>query len=68
MRHYFCYYHRPRIIVKMGAIIEEFDERTLRVQAVLDAQWWIDMVEDHRPVVEAIVWEFYVNLHQRRGN
>jgi hypothetical protein len=26
------------------------------------------MVEDHRPTVEAIVWEFYVNLHQRRGD
>jgi hypothetical protein len=26
---------------------------------------WIDVVEDHRPAVEAIVWEFYANLHQR---
>jgi hypothetical protein len=24
------------------------------------------MAEDHRPAVEAIVWEFYANLHQRR--
>jgi hypothetical protein len=23
------------------------------------------MVEDHRPAVEAILWEFYANLHQR---
>jgi hypothetical protein len=26
------------------------------------------MVEDHRPVVEAIVWEFYANLHQKRDD
>jgi hypothetical protein len=26
------------------------------------------MAEDHRPAVEAIVWEFYANLHQRRGD
>jgi hypothetical protein len=35
---------------------------------VLDAQGWIGMVEDHRPVVEVIVWEFYANLHQRHGD
>jgi hypothetical protein len=26
------------------------------------------MVEDHRPAMEAIMWEFYVNLHQRHDN
>jgi hypothetical protein len=26
------------------------------------------MVEDHCPAVEAIVWKFYTNLHQRRGD
>jgi hypothetical protein len=26
------------------------------------------MAEDHHPTVEAIVWEFYANLHQRRGD
>jgi hypothetical protein len=26
------------------------------------------MAEDHRPAVEAIVWEFYANLHQRHGD
>jgi hypothetical protein len=35
---------------------------------VLDAQGWTYMVEDHRLTVEAIAWEFYVNLHQRRGD
>jgi hypothetical protein len=38
MHCYFCYYHGPSIIVEMGAIIEEFDERASRVHTVLDAQ------------------------------
>ena len=67
-RHYFCYYHGRRIIVERGAIIEEFYERSLRVRAVLDAQGWTDMAEDHCPTIEEIVWEFYANLHQRRGD
>jgi hypothetical protein len=46
-----------------GTAIKEFDEHAPRVQAMLDAQGWTDMVEDHRPAVEAIVWEFYANLH-----
>jgi hypothetical protein len=62
-RHYFHYYHGRRIIVGREAIIEEFDECTPRVQAMLEAQGWIDMVKDHSPMVEAIVWEFYMNLH-----
>jgi hypothetical protein len=38
VRHqYFCYYHGSRIIIERGATIEEFDERALRVRAVLDA-------------------------------
>jgi hypothetical protein len=37
-RRYFHYYHRCRIIVERRAIIEEFDECTPRVQAMLDAQ------------------------------
>ena len=67
-RRYFRYYHRRRIIVERGAVIEEFDEHAPRVRAVLDAQGWTDMVEDHRPVIEEIVWEFYANLHQRCGD
>jgi hypothetical protein len=47
-RRYFRYYHGRRIIIERGATIEEFDECTPREQAVLDAQGWIDMVEDHR--------------------
>jgi hypothetical protein len=67
-RQYFRYYHGSTIIIEKGAAIEEFDERAPRVRAVLDAQGWTDMVEDHRPTVETIVWEFYANLHQRRGD
>jgi hypothetical protein len=48
--------------------MEEFDKRTPRVHAVMDAQGWTDMVEDHCPAIEEIVWEFYANLHQRHGN
>ena len=55
MHCYFCYYHGRRIIVERGAVIKEFDERTPRVQAVLDTQGWTDMVEDHRPAIEEIV-------------
>jgi hypothetical protein len=51
-----------------GAAIEEFDEHAPRVRAVLDAQGWTSMAEDHHPVVETIVWEFYANLHQRRSD
>jgi hypothetical protein len=67
-RRYTRYYHGRRIIIERRAAIEEFDERAPRVRAMLDAQVWTSMVEDHRPAVEAIVWEFYVNLHQRRGD
>jgi hypothetical protein len=65
---YFRYYHRRKIIIERGATIEEFNEHAPRVQAMLDAQGWTNMVEDHCPVVETIVWELYVNLHQRRGD
>ena len=63
IRRYFCYYHRRRIIVEREVVVEDFDERAPRVRAVLDAQGWTDMVEDHRPAIEEIVLEFYANLH-----
>jgi hypothetical protein len=62
-RRYFHYYHGRRIIIKRGATIEEFNERAPRVRAMVDAQGWTDMAEDHCPAVETIVWEFYANLH-----
>ena len=67
-RRYFCYYHGCQIIMEGGVVVEEFDERAPRVRAVLDAQCWTDMVKDHRPTIEEIVWEFYANLYQRCGN
>jgi hypothetical protein len=67
-RRYTRYYHGRRIIIERGATIKEFDERASRVWAVLDAQGWTSMAEDHRPTVKTIVWEFYANLHQRRGD
>jgi hypothetical protein len=35
--------------------VAEFDERALRMRAMLEAQGWTDMVEDHCPTVEEIV-------------
>jgi hypothetical protein len=56
------------VIIKRGVEVAEFDKRAPRVRAVLEAQGWTDMVEDHCPTVEEIVCKFYVNLHQRRGS
>jgi hypothetical protein len=67
-RQYTRYYHGCRIIIERGAAIKEFDERAPRVRVVLDAQGWTSMAEDHRPAVEAVVWEFYANIHQRCGD
>jgi hypothetical protein len=67
-RQYFRYYQGCRIIIGKGVTIEEFDERAPRVWALLDAQEWTNMAEDHCPAVEVIMWEFYANLHQRRGD
>jgi hypothetical protein len=67
-RQYTRYYLGRRIIIERGAAIEEFDERASRIRVVLDAQGWTSMAEDHRLAVEAIVWEFYANHHQRRGD
>ena len=67
-RHYFHYYDGRRIIVERRAIIEEFEERTPRVRAMLDAQGWTDMAEDHCPAIKEIVWEFSLNPHQRHGD
>jgi uncharacterized protein YqhQ len=42
--------------------------QALRIQTVLDIQGWIDMVEDHHPIVVELVHKFYANLHMRCGN
>jgi hypothetical protein len=51
-RRYTCYYHGRRIIIERGVTIEEFDERTLRVRVVLDAQGWTNMAKNHCPAVK----------------
>jgi hypothetical protein len=38
------------------------------IRAVLDAQGWMEMVEDHCPTIEDLVREFYANLHRRVGD
>jgi hypothetical protein len=65
---YFRYYYGRMIIVERETIIKEFDECAPRVRAVMDSQGWTNMVEDHYPTEEEIVWEFYANLHHRHGN
>jgi hypothetical protein len=32
-------------------VVTDFDERTPRIRAVLKAQGWAEMVEDHRPAI-----------------
>ena len=56
------------VIVEPGVVVSNFDDRLPRVQRVLDAQGWTEMLEHHRPTVEEIVQEFYTNLHQRHGD
>jgi hypothetical protein len=53
------------IVVERGVKVEDLDACASRVRVVLDAQGWTDMVEDHCPTVEKIVFEFYANLHRR---
>jgi hypothetical protein len=48
--------------------VTDFDERALRIWAVLKAQGWAAMVEDHRPAIAELVRKFYANLHRRAGD
>jgi hypothetical protein len=54
--------------VERGLVVTDFDERTPHICAVLEAQGWAAMVEDHRPAIDELVREFYANLHQRAGD
>jgi hypothetical protein len=56
------------VAVERGVVVADFDERTPRIRAMLEAQGWAKMVEDHRPTIEELVWEFYTNLHRRAGD
>jgi hypothetical protein len=48
--------------------VTDFNERAPRIRAVLEAQGWAAMVEDHRPAIAKFVREFYANLHRRAGD
>ena len=46
----------------------DLDVRAPRIQEVLEAQGWTEMVEDHHPAIEELVRDFYTNLRQRVGD
>jgi hypothetical protein len=56
------------VAVERGLVVTDFDERTPCIWAVLEAQGWAAMVEDHRPAIVELVREFYANLHWRAGD
>jgi hypothetical protein len=56
------------VAVERGLVVTDFDERTPHIWAVLEAQGWAAMVEDHCPAIVELVREFYANLHWRSGN
>jgi hypothetical protein len=58
-------YKGRRVAVERGLVVKNFDERTPRIRAVLEAQGWATMVKDHRPAIAELVWEFSANLHRR---
>jgi hypothetical protein len=45
--------------------VTDFDEHASRIRAILEAQDWAEMVEDHRLAIAELVQEFYANIHQR---
>jgi hypothetical protein len=61
-------YKGCRVAVERGLVVIDFDERASHIRAVLEAQGWAAMVEDHRPVIVELVREFYANLHRRAGD
>jgi hypothetical protein len=61
-------YRGRRVAVERGLIVTDFDERAPSIRAVLEAQGWSAMVEDHRPAIPELVREFYANLHRRAGD
>jgi hypothetical protein len=56
------------VAVERGLVVIDFDECAPRIRAVLEAQDWAAMVEDHRPAIVELVQEFYANLHQRASD
>ena len=62
------YYIKHGIVVERGVEVANLDACAPRIQAVLDAQGWTELVEDHHPTIEDLVCEFYSNLHKRAGD
>jgi hypothetical protein len=56
-------YKGSRVAVERGLVVMDFNERAPCIQAVLEAQGWAEMLEDHRPAIAELVREFYANLH-----
>jgi hypothetical protein len=55
---YQTFYKDWKIIVERGIDAADVANRTPRVQMLLDAQWWVDMVENHHSAVVELVHEF----------
>lgn len=56
------------IVVERGVDIADLNTHAPWIRVVLDAQGWIDKVEDHRLAAEELVREFYAKIHQRCGD
>jgi hypothetical protein len=61
-------YRGRRVAVERGLVVTNFDERAPHIRAVLEAQRWAAMVEDHQPAIAELVQEFYANLYWRAGD
>jgi hypothetical protein len=61
-------YRGCRVAIERGLVVIDIDERAPRIRAVLEAQGWAVMVEDHRPAIAELVQEFYANLHRKAGD
>jgi hypothetical protein len=48
--------------------VTNFDDCAPRIRALLEAQGWVEIVEDHRPAIAELVLEFYANIHRRVGD
>jgi hypothetical protein len=57
-----------QVAIERGLVVTDFDESAPHIQAVLEAQGWAAMVEDHRPAIVELVWEFFAKLHRRAGD
>ena len=64
----YMYYIKREIVVERGVEVANLNACAPRIQAVLDAQGWTELVEDHRPTIEDLVCEFYSNLYKRAGD